>query len=546
MSYTALYRKWRPQTFSEVKGQDAIITTLRNQIKLGRVGHAYLFCGSRGTGKTSVAKIFARAVNCENPIDGEPCGTCPMCRAALSGSSLNVFELDAASNNSVENVRELLSEIQYPPTDGRYRVYIVDEVHMFSTSAFNAFLKTLEEPPEYVIFILATTEPHKIPATIISRCQQYDFRRIDGSTIRGRLEELCKGEGISPEGRALDYIARKADGGMRDAISLLDQASASVTGQLTYDAVLTALGAVDQEIFSSIINKIADGDAPGVLALIDEIVMSGKELGQLAADLAWYLRNLLLTKSGIGGDGIIDVTDEDRKRLSHDAERFSVEEIMRLISLYSECQNAMRQATGKRVLFEMTTLRALHPEYQPDLEGVMARIGKLEETVKSGVKVAAEPTFVPEPTFAAKPEIAKPAAAPEPAFAPEPEVAEEPTFAPEPTLAPQPAATSDGTFSWDEVIMQTSPILRNALKKAQCELKGEILELSFAEQFDLDGAKRFGAAEQLPSIIKEKYGLDVTLVGKVKKNSAQAGQPAGSNISDKVSSIFKDIDIEIR
>ncbi len=512
MSYTALYRKWRPQTFSEVKGQDAIITTLRNQIKLGRVGHAYLFCGSRGTGKTSVAKIFARAVNCENPIDGEPCGTCPMCRAALAGASLNVFELDAASNNSVENVRELLSEIQYPPTDGHYRVYIVDEVHMFSTSAFNAFLKTLEEPPEYVIFILATTEPHKIPATIISRCQQYDFRRIDGSTIRQRLEELCKGEGINPEGRALDYIARKADGGMRDAISLLDQASASVTGQLTYDAVLTALGAVDQEIFSSIVNKIADSDAPGVLALIDEIVMSGKELGQLAADLAWYLRNLLLTKSGIGGDGIIDVTDEDRKRLAKDAERFSVEEIMRLISLYSECQNAMRQATGKRVLFEMTTLRALHPEYQPDLEGVMARIGKLEEAVQSGVKVAAQ----------------------EPSFAPAPEVAE------------TPATSQDSVFNWNEVIMQTSPVLRNALKNARCEFKGDTLELSFAEQFDLDGAKRFGASEQLPAIIKEKYGLDVTLVGKVQKSSAPQGQIAGGNFADKVSGIFKNIDIEIK
>lgn len=226
MSYTALYRKWRPTAFDEVKGQDHIVTTLRNQMLSGRIGHAYLFCGTRGTGKTSIAKIFARAVNCEHPINGSPCNQCPSCRSILENSSMNVVEIDAASNNGVENIREIREQVQYPPTDGKYRVYIIDEVHMLSIGAFNALLKTLEEPPSYVIFILATTEVHKIPITILSRCQRYDFKRISLDTIAGRLKELTDAEQIEIEDKALRYVAKAADGSMRDALSLLDQCAA--------------------------------------------------------------------------------------------------------------------------------------------------------------------------------------------------------------------------------------------------------------------------------------------------------------------------------
>ncbi|MBO4511088.1 MAG: DNA polymerase III subunit gamma/tau, partial [Lachnospiraceae bacterium] len=223
MSYLALYRKYRPQTFDEVRGQDHIVTTLKNQMKTGRIGHAYLFCGTRGTGKTSVAKLFAKAVNCENPVDGSPCGKCAVCRSIDSLVSMNVTELDAASNNSVDNIRDIIDSSRYSPTEGRYKVYIIDEVHMLSTSAFNALLKTLEEPPEYVIFILATTEVHKIPITILSRCQRYDFKRITTDVIAGCLADLMKSEGIAAEEKALKFIARAADGSMRDAESLLDQ-----------------------------------------------------------------------------------------------------------------------------------------------------------------------------------------------------------------------------------------------------------------------------------------------------------------------------------
>ncbi len=226
MSYQALYRKWRPQVFADVKGQDHIVKTLQNQIGSGRIGHAYLFCGTRGTGKTTVAKILARAVNCEHPVDGSPCGECPSCRQIAAGTSLNVVEIDAASNNGVENIREIREQVQYPPTEGKYRVYIIDEVHMLSTGAFNALLKTLEEPPSYVIFILATTEVHKIPITVLSRCQRYDFRRITLDTITARLKELTEAENMPVEDRALRYVAKAGDGSMRDALSLLDQCAA--------------------------------------------------------------------------------------------------------------------------------------------------------------------------------------------------------------------------------------------------------------------------------------------------------------------------------
>lgn len=261
MSYTALYRKFRPTSFDEVKGQDHIVQTLKNQINANRIGHAYLFCGTRGTGKTSVAKIFAKAVNCEHPVDGSPCNECDVCKGINSGSSMNVIEIDAASNNGVDNIRQIRDEIQYTPSSGKYTVYIIDEVHMLSIGAFNALLKTLEEPPSYVLFILATTEPHKIPITILSRCQRYDFKRISIDTIVNRLAELMEKENIEVEEKALQYVAKAADGSMRDALSLLDQCIAFYLGQkLTYENVLEVLGAVDNEIFSRLTRQIINGD----------------------------------------------------------------------------------------------------------------------------------------------------------------------------------------------------------------------------------------------------------------------------------------------
>lgn len=351
MSYTALYRKFRPAEFEDVKGQDHIVTTLKNQIKSGRIGHAYLFCGTRGTGKTTVAKIFARAVNCEHPVDGSPCGECDMCRNIAAGTYMNVVEIDAASNNGVDNIRSIREEVEYRPAQGRYKVYIIDEVHMLSIGAFNALLKTLEEPPEYVIFILATTEVHKIPITILSRCQRYDFRRITIDTIAARLNELMKKEEVEVEERAIRYIAKAADGSMRDALSLLDQCIAFHIGEkLTYDKVLSVLGAVDTDVYSALLRRMIDRDVKGVLQTVNDLVMEGKELAQLTTDFTWYLRNLLLAKSSDNMEDVLDVSTENLAQLKEEAQMIENDALMRYIRIFSDLSNQLKYATQKRVL----------------------------------------------------------------------------------------------------------------------------------------------------------------------------------------------------
>ncbi len=298
MAYQALYRKWRPDNFEDVKGQDHIVTTLQNQIKADRIGHAYLFCGTRGTGKTSIAKIFAKAVNCEHPVNGSPCGECASCKAIAAGNSMNVIEIDAASNNGVDNIRQIREEVQYSPTQGRYKVYIIDEVHMLSIGAFNALLKTLEEPPSYVIFILATTEAHKIPVTILSRCQRYDFHRISIDTIADRLTKLMQAENINVEDKAIKYIAKAADGSLRDALSLLDQCIAFYLGRdIKYENVLDVLGAVDTQVYADMLSLIVASDTIQVMELIEKLIMQGRDIGQFVSDFIWYLRNLLLIKT---------------------------------------------------------------------------------------------------------------------------------------------------------------------------------------------------------------------------------------------------------
>ena len=386
MSYTALYRKFRPDCFEDVKGQEHIVTTLRNQIRAERVGHAYLFCGTRGTGKTTVAKIFARAVNCEHPVDGSPCGECASCRAIAAGASMNVIEIDAASNNGVDNIREIVEEVAYSPAEGKYKVYIIDEVHMLSIGAFNALLKTLEEPPSYVIFILATTEVHKIPITILSRCQRYDFRRITIDTITARLRELMETEQIQVEEKALRYVAKTADGSMRDALSLLDQCIAFHFGQeLTYDKVLDVLGAVDTEVFSRLLRYVLARDVSGCIGLLEEIVMQGRELGQFVTDFTWYLRNLLLLKSSDNIEDVIDVSSDNLVRLREEADMIEADAVMRYIRIFSELSGQIRYAAQKRILIEIALIKLCRPDMERDYESVLERVRALEEKLENGV-----------------------------------------------------------------------------------------------------------------------------------------------------------------
>ncbi len=392
MSYTALYRKFRPDRFEDVKGQEHIVTTLRNQIKAERIGHAYLFCGTRGTGKTSIAKIFAKAVNCENPVDGSPCRECRICKAIASGASMNVIEIDAASNNGVDNIREIVDEVSYSPAEGKYKVYIIDEVHMLSIGAFNALLKTLEEPPSYVIFILATTEAHKIPITILSRCQRYDFKRIAIDTITNRLRELMEIEQISVEDKALRYIAKSADGSFRDSLSLLDQCIAFHFGkELTYDMVLDVLGAVDTEVFGRLFEHVLDQDVAACISLLEEIVMQGRELTQFITDFTWYLRNLLLVKTSDADtiEDTVDMSSENLERLKAEAEGVTQDTVMRYIRIFSELSGQIKYTAQKRILIEIALIKLCRPSMETDKESILDRVRVIEDKLEKGIVQAA-------------------------------------------------------------------------------------------------------------------------------------------------------------
>ena len=402
MSYTALYRKFRPDSFQDVKGQDAIVRTLKNQIRAQRIGHAYLFCGTRGTGKTTVAKILAKAVNCEHPIDGNPCNECETCKAIAAGNSMNVIEIDAASNNGVDNIREIREEVAYSPTSGKYKVYIIDEVHMLSIGAFNALLKTLEEPPSYVIFILATTEAHKIPITILSRCQRYDFKRIARTTIVDRLRELMDEEQVEVEDKALRYIAKKGDGSMRDALSLLDQCIAFYLGEkLTYEHVLDVLGAVDTDEFSKLLREVLDGDVTQVILHLENMIMQGRDLTQLVNDFTWYLRNLLLLKSSDNMEDVLDVSAENLEQLKEEAAMVRDDTLMRYIRIFSELQNQIKYAGSKRVMLEVALIKLCRPQMEQDQLSVLERVRRLEKQLASGVVVRQQDTggYIPEGNF---------------------------------------------------------------------------------------------------------------------------------------------------
>ena len=404
MSYQALYRKFRPDNFEDVKGQDHIVTTLKNQIKSDHIGHAYLFCGTRGTGKTTVAKIFAKAVNCENPGEKGPCGECAMCRSIAEGSSMNVIEMDAASNNKVDDIRQVIEEVQYSPANGKYKVYIIDEVHMLTTSAFNALLKTLEEPPSYLIFILATTEVHKIPLTILSRCQRYDFKRISVQTIADRLKELLDKEGIEAEEKALLYIAKLADGALRDGLSLLEQCISFYFGEkLTYEKVLKVLGAVDTEVYADFVKILANDDVAGMITMLDEVIAAGKDLTRFCDELIWYLRNLLMAKTTEHPEKIVDMSEENCRTLIEVSKLLETEMIFRYIRVLSDVENQMKYASQKRVLFEIALLKLGKPEMEKDYDSLVNRVHNLEHQLEKGVIVQASQTPAGTPEEVEKP-----------------------------------------------------------------------------------------------------------------------------------------------
>lgn len=380
MSYVALYRKFRPQTFAEVKGQEHVVRALTNQLINNRIGHAYLFTGTRGTGKTSAAKIFAKAVNCLHPINGEPCNECENCLSVNAGNFVDVVEVDAASNNGVDDIRRIIDEVRYTPVKGKYKVFIIDEAHMITGAAFNAFLKTLEEPPSYAVFILATTEPYKLPITILSRCQRYDFKRISTDDIAANLAQIIKGENVEADERALRYIARVGDGSMRDSISLLDKCIAFNLGEkLTYDNVLETLGTVDTEVFSKIFRYVYASDAAGALNQIDIAVSDGRNLTQFTSDLIWYIRNILMVNAAqLESPDMLGLSAENMAQLKDDAAHADNNVLMRYIRILSETLNQLKTSTNKQVLLEIAIIKLAKPQMEVDNQSLADRIRQLE------------------------------------------------------------------------------------------------------------------------------------------------------------------------
>jgi len=384
LAYTALYREWRPKNFEDVVGQEHITTTLKNQIQNDRIAHAYLFCGTRGTGKTSTAKVMAKALNCLNPVNGEPCNECEMCKKINDGLAIDVTELDAASNNGVDKIRDIIDDAKYPPQEARFKVYIMDEVHMLSMGAVNAFLKTLEEPPANVIFILATTDPQKLPITILSRCQRFDFKRISKSDISDRLRKIVGAQGVLADEKSLELISRVSDGAMRDALSILDQAIAMGDGSVNYDSVVGMLGLVTNEYLFNITSAIIERNIQKAMNIIEEVVYAGKDINLFIKDLTGHFRNLLMAKVTNNPEEVLDMSMENINLIKEQGSRIRVEEIMRDIRILQEAEGNAKISKQARLYLELATIKMCKIEYDTSSEVILARINRLEEVIKSG------------------------------------------------------------------------------------------------------------------------------------------------------------------
>jgi DNA polymerase III subunit gamma/tau len=395
MSYTALYRKLRPKKFIDVIGQGFIVKTLINQITNARVSHAYLFCGTRGTGKTSVAKIFAKAINCQNNIEGEPCNECDVCVSIAENRNLNTIEIDAASNNGVDNIRDIREEVKYAPTSGKYKIYIIDEVHMLSTGAFNALLKTLEEPPKHVIFILATTDPQKIPATILSRCQRFDFRRIVANDMFEALKNHSKTEKIDIEEEALKYIAKISDGAMRDALSILDMSiSYYFNKKVTYENILDLVGSVDSKVLDDMTDAFTNYDSKKAIEIIDDVVARGRDISQFINEILVHFRNLLVALNISSVSTSLDYSEENIASLKRKASEVGYEKLMLYINTISELSSKIKYAPNQKILLEVTCIKLTTIRGEENFSNLFSRIKKLESEIENGVVSSTEKKIV--------------------------------------------------------------------------------------------------------------------------------------------------------
>lgn len=523
MAYQALYRKWRPQTFEQVLGQTATVKTLRRQIEDGRIAHAYLFCGCRGTGKTTMAKLMSRAINCLNPSHGDPCGQCEACRAIMSETTMDVLELDAASNNSVDNIRELLEQVRYPAQLGRYKVYIIDEVHMLSTAAFNALLKTLEEPPAHVVFILATTEPQKLPATILSRVQRYDFGRIPSSLMVGRMREALDDLGVEAEEEALRMVARAAEGAMRDAFSILDMCVAGAEdGKITAALTRDLLGASDREFLFSFFDLLSARDEGGVMRKVDELMRSGREPQAFLREVSAHCRALLTVKA-VSRDAasILDVTEEDEARYRAQAEGMSQGRLLRMLDLFMRAEGELRFASTPRIGLESAALHACEPASGEDaaalaerVEELEAKLARLENDLQSGKLVsAAAPSAAPASGGDAPAKAEAPAAKPAAKIAP----------------VPKPAPVSgDAKAIWDKALQdlaKNEPPLYGLLRKERfIGAKGTVYQVlipASKKEFSYVRLNQQARRDRIAKALSDAAGTPLTFEAVLEQNAEE-------------------------
>ncbi len=468
--YQALYRKWRPRTFSDVCGQDTVTTALKNELKTGRLSHAYLFTGCRGTGKTTCAKILAKAVNCLSPVEGDPCGQCALCRGIDDGSVLDVTEIDAASNNGVDSIRELREEVSFTPVSGQYRVYIIDEVHMLSAGAFNALLKTLEEPPAHVIFILATTEAHKLPATILSRCQRFDFNRIAAEAIADRLRYVAAQEGLELADEAALLLARLADGALRDGLSLLDQCAA-VSSHIDAATVVAVTGMAGQDTLAALTACVGRRDGAEALTLIDRLYQSAKDMERLCAEWISYVRNLMILSS-VGDPGQLIVAAPDSLRqMREQADSLGLPLILHILTVLQDTLERLRGGAARRVEMEMAVLRLCDPRLDSSTAALLDRLATVENALRAGAPVApttpAPKTEIPS----APPTLGSPAVS----AAPAPVAPDEPDLPPPPPPVVEESDTEQPFAAWSEVLeslRSTCPPLYGVLAGSTALLGG--------------------------------------------------------------------------
>lgn len=410
MSYLALYRRYRPVKFEDVIGQDHVVKTLVNQIENDRLGHAYLFTGTRGTGKTTTAKIFAKAINCLHPVNGSPCGKCEACLALSNPSNIDIVEIDAASNNGVNEIRELRDNVQFAPASCRYKVYIIDEVHMLTGAAFNALLKTLEEPPKHAVFILATTEAHKIPATILSRCMRFDFKLVPTEKIVKLISDIYDEQGKKYEKEAVQLIARAGEGSIRDALSVADIAISYGNGVLTYKDVTEILGSSNSETTSEFVKSIINGDTGRIFEMTEELSAAGKSTGVLIKDITSLIRDVLVAKTCKNANAILNLPEQRFKEVSDIAKKTDEQRLLRILEIFAEAEGDLKYSTHPKIVFETAAVKAARPASDYDIGAIVSRISAIEKAIADGAKIPKEETAKPVPEEKKKSDGAEPAA----------------------------------------------------------------------------------------------------------------------------------------